>query len=276
MPTLIKVLTPDGLQPVDYTADSLADAARYEPHDGVYTITNTYARTKVLKIDAHLDRMEDSARRAGMSLTLDRARLRAALREMILAADFGDVRFRVTAAREHPERLILSIEPFKPPSDALIQTGVRVITVANSARVNPGAKTTGWMHDRGKIESSLPPGVYTALLLDADGTILEGVSSNFYAILDGELRTAGSGVLLGIAQQIVFEVASNVLPLRKDAIRVRDVPQIGEAFITSSSRGIIPIIQIDAQTISGGAPGPTTMALRSAYNACAQAHLEEL
>ncbi|MBE0689304.1 MAG: hypothetical protein IH587_04185 [Anaerolineae bacterium] len=93
MPTAIKILTPEGLQPADYSADSLADAARYEPHDGVYTITNTYARTKVLKIDAHFDRMEDSARRAGMALTLDRGRLRAALREMIVDAGFGDVRF---------------------------------------------------------------------------------------------------------------------------------------------------------------------------------------
>jgi len=276
MPTLIKILTPEGLQPADYSADSLADAAHHEPHDGVYTITNTYARTKVLKLDAHLDRMEDSARRAGMTLKLDRGRLRAALREMILEADFGDVRFRVTDPRDNPEQLILSVEPFRPPSETLIQTGIRVITVANSARVNPGAKTTGWLHDRGTIESSLPQGVYTALLLDAEGYILEGVSSNFYAILDGELRTAGSGVLLGIAQQIVFEIAPALLPLRKDAIHVRDVPRVSEAFITSSSRGIIPIIQIDAQTISGGVPGSTTMALRGAYNAWAQAHLEEL
>ncbi|MBE0689305.1 MAG: aminotransferase class IV, partial [Anaerolineae bacterium] len=176
----------------------------------------------------------------------------------------------MTAASDNPERLILSIEPYTPPSEKLIQTGIRVITAPNSARANPGAKTTGWMHDRGKIESSLPEGVYTALLLDAEGHILEGVSSNFYAILDGELRTAGEGVLLGIAQQIVFEIAPAIVPLRKEAIHVRDVARVSDAFITSSSRGIIPIVQIDAQTISGGVPGSVTTALRSAYAAWTQ------
>ena len=73
MPTLIKMLTPDGLKPVPYQADSLAEAARYEPHDGVYTITNTYEATKVLKLDAHLDRLENSARLAGTSEAQRRA-----------------------------------------------------------------------------------------------------------------------------------------------------------------------------------------------------------
>ncbi|MCL4247756.1 MAG: aminotransferase class IV [Anaerolineae bacterium] len=276
MPTLIKILTPDGLEPASYSADSLADATRYEPHDGVYTVANTFARTQVLKLDAHLDRMEDSAKREGIPLHLDRTRLRAALRSMILDTDFGDVRFRVTAGRDTPERLILTIEPYKPPSETIIKTGIRVITVPNSARPHPDAKTTDWLHDRGKIESSLPEGVYTALLLDGEGFILEGVSSNFYAILGGELRTAGTGVLPGIAQQIVFAVAPEILPLRKEAIHLRDLPQVSEAFITSSSRGIIPIIQIDAQVIDGGVPGPMTAALRSAYAAWTQAHLEEL
>jgi hypothetical protein len=72
MPCLIRLLTPDGLKPVDYRAESLADAARYEPHDGVYTITNTYNTFQVLKLDGHLDRLENSAGLAGIPLALDR------------------------------------------------------------------------------------------------------------------------------------------------------------------------------------------------------------
>ena len=61
MPCLITLLTPEGLKPVPYQADSLVEAARFEPHDGIYTITNTYQTFKVLKLDAHLDRLETSA-----------------------------------------------------------------------------------------------------------------------------------------------------------------------------------------------------------------------
>lgn len=276
MPTLIRILTPTDLIPAPYTADSLATAAMYEPHEGVYTITNTYQTTKVLKLDAHLDRLEDSAARAEVPLQLDRARLRAALREMIIASGYGDSRFRITVPKATPDQLILTIEPYTPPSDALIESGVRVVTIPHSARANAAAKTTDWMHDRTAIEQSLPDDVYTALLCDDEGNILEGLSSNFYAIVNGELHTAGGGVLPGIAQQIVFEVAPPILPLRREAVHTDDIPRLDEAFITSSSRGIIPVVQIDAQVLGDGTRGATTRRLLAAYRAWVAEHLEQL
>jgi len=273
-PCLIDTLTPDGLQPVAYTADSLADAAQYEPRDGVYTITNTYDTFKVLKFDAHLDRLEDSARREDIPLQLDRQKLRVALRDMIARSNFGDVRFRITVPRDQPDHLILSVEPFQPPSSAVYEKGVCCVTLPDSARHNAAAKTTGWMHDREGYK--LPEGIYTGLLLDAEGFILEGLSSNFYAVLDGQLRTAGEGVLAGIAQQIVFAVAPDVLPLCKVAVHKDDIPRLGEAFITSSSRGIVPVIEIDSVPMGDGAPGPFTGQLRGRYAAWVENHLEEL
>jgi len=276
MPCLIRILTDDGLEPVNYSAESLADAAQYEPHFGVYTITNTFQTTRVLKLSAHLDRMEDSARREGIPLKLDRPRLRAALRDLILESGWPEVRFRITAPAENPERLILSIEPFQPLSAEVYEHGVRLATVQHAARHNPEAKTTDWMQDRARFEKALPPGVFTGLLVDHEGYILEGLSSNFYAVLDGELRTAGSGVLPGIAQQIVFEIAPPIIPLRREAVHVSDIPRLSEAFITSSSRGIVPAVEIDGQIIGTGTPGPITQALRAAYAKALIPLLEEL
>ncbi|MBZ0289843.1 MAG: aminotransferase class IV [Anaerolineae bacterium] len=192
MPCFIRTLTPDGrLHPVDYTANSLAEAVPYEP-EGIYTVTNTYHTFQVLKLDAHLDRMEDSARREDIPLALDRARLRAGLRQVIEQAGFGDVRFRVTIPRTEPDHWVLSVEPFMPPSPALIENGVRCITVPGLARRNPAAKTNDWAQNRSQF--SLPAGMYEGLLVNETGEILEGFTSNFYAILNGELRTAGAGV----------------------------------------------------------------------------------
>jgi hypothetical protein len=100
--------------------------------------------------------MEDSARRADIPLKLDRRKLRAALREMALEAGFGDVRFRITVPRESPDIFILTLEPYTPPTSELLQTGIRVITAPDSARENPAAKTTGWMHNRQALQASLP------------------------------------------------------------------------------------------------------------------------
>lgn len=272
----IRILTPNGLEPAAYTADSLNEAAQYEPTDGVYTVTNTYNTYQVLKFDAHLDRLEDSAQHAGIALRLDRSVLRKALRQMIADAGFGDVRFRVTVPRDQPDHFILSLEPFKPPPAQVYSEGVRCITVSNTARHNPRAKTTDWMHERQRISASLPKGIYDAILLDEAGNLLEGLSSNFYTIVDGELRTAGEGVLPGIAQQIVFTVAPDILPLRTEAVNVRRIDDFSEAFITSSSRGIVPVVELDAHQIGNGKPGLFTARLREAYLAWVTAHLEPL
>jgi branched-chain amino acid aminotransferase len=274
MPAFIKILTPTGLQDAPYTAESLADAVKFEPSDGVYTVTNTYDTFQVLKLDDHLNRLEDSARRENIPLNLDRPALRNALREMIAQAWLNNVRFRVTVPRDQPDHLILTVEPFAPPLPEAYVDGVRCITLSDSARHNPAAKTTGWMHSREQM--ALPEGIYTGLLLDSEGRILEGVSSNFYAILDGELRTAGEGVLFGIAQQIVFTIAPDVLSLRKEAVHKGDILRLSEAFITSSSRGIVPVVEIDGITIGDGKPGPYTRQLDEHYQTWVKNHLEDL
>ncbi len=276
MPALVKILTPDGLQEADYTAESLTDAGRHEPDDGIYTVASTTDTYYTLKLDAHFDRMEDSARRQGIPLNLDRGRVRAALVQMIEEANFGSVRFRVTVGRAQPENYIITIEPFAGVPQDIVQHGVRCITAANSARQSAEAKTTGWMHNRKQLAQAMPPGIYDTFLLNAAGYILEGLGANFYAILNGELRTAGEGVLAGISRQIVLEVAPAILPVRMDAVHVDDLPHLREAFLTSSSRGIIPVIEIDGIAIGSGKPGEKTRALQAAYNQWAFEHREHL
>jgi len=276
MPALIRVLTSAGLQDASYQAASLADAAQYEPQEGVYTVANTFERTKTLKLAAHWDRMENSARLAGIPLHLDRPRVQAALRQMIDESGYGDVRFRVTVPQGQLDQIFITIEPFKPLSVDLLEKGVRAITAPNSARQNATAKTTGWMHARERYTQAMPDGIYETFLCDEAGHILEGLNSNFYAILEGELRTAKEGVLLGISRQIVMEIAPPILAVSENPIRVIEISQLSEAFLTSSSRGIVPVVEIDRVTIGAGVPGPMTRALRDAYQAWVSENLQEL
>lgn len=277
MPCIVRALYADGtLSSLDYEGETLSETAKFEPKDGVYTITNTYFQTRVLKIDAHLDRLEDSANRSGVALSLNRQQLRHALRQMILEANWGDVRFRVTASNAYPNALILSIEPFKPLSADVFEQGVHCMSVPDSARHNPEAKTTDWMHQRTTLEKAMPKGIYETFLRDANDTLLEGLSSNFYAILGDTLYTADSGVLYGISRQIVLEVAPKVVAVQREGISYSQVPHLSEAFLSSSSRGIVPIVTIDGVTIGTGKVGTRTKALREAYIQWMRSHLEEL
>lgn len=272
-PVLRKRLTPAGLQDVACEAESLQQAADGEP-EGVYTVSNTQRGQRVLHLDAHLDRLEDSARREGFPLKLDRGRLRLALRSMLDEAGFREMRFRLSVPRVSPDEMLITIEPWQAPAPSLYRSGARCVTVEGLSRHNPRAKDSAWLHQREHI--NLPPGCHEALLLAADGTLLEGLSSNFYALLDGELRTAGAGVLAGITRGIVLQLAPDLLPVRLSGVKLEELPALEEAFLSSSSRGLLPVVRIDEQIIGSGRPGPLTHALSESFERYVERHLEAL
>lgn len=276
MPALVKRLTAAGLIDVDFAAASLDEAAEFEPRQGVYTVSNTYHGTLTLLLDAHLHRLEDSARREGFVLRYDRPRLRQALRRMIEESGFRDARFRISVPGDRPDEMLLSIERFQAPPLHVAREGARCITSAEVARVNPASKTSEWMHIRKRLASARPPDIYETFIVNAKDQILEGLSSNFYAIEYGELRTAGAQVLAGISRQVVMETCAAIIPLRLDAPLRANIPHFSEAFLTSSSRGIIPVVEIDGISIGDGSVGKTTGQLRDAYEHWVAEHLEEL
>ncbi len=264
-----------GLISVPYQASSLSEAVQYEPLEGVYTVSNTDNSGRVLRLNAHLDRLEESAQGAGIALQLDREGLRVALREMLAASGFAAARFRITVPKQQSDTLILSLEEFRP-TPHLYEEGVRVVTLPDSARYAAYIKANDWMHKRQWIAKAQSRGIYEVILLDTAGRMLEGLGSNFYAIVAGQLWTAGEGILRGIAQSIVLEIAPTILPLRRVSISLEQRSAMQEAFLTSSSRGIIPIVEVDGEKVGDGRRGPLTRKLQMAYDERTAAEKEPL
>ena len=123
------------------------------------------------------------------------------------------------------------------------------------------------MHRRLAIEAAKPAGIYEVFLLDTQGNLLEGATSNVYVLLDGALHTAGSGVLAGISRLILCEVCAGIVPLRMQAANMADIDRFSEVFLTSSSRGIIPVVELDGKAIGDGTVGPITLALPGSLSA---------
>lgn len=275
MPTTIGILTEQGLIDPDYTADSLAAALQFEP-DGIYTVASTFKRNHALLLDAHLDRMEESARLEGIPLQLNRFSLRRALRTLIDRSSYANSRYRITVPRHDPKRFIISLEPFAGVPPQIREEGVKVATV-EIARRNPRAKTNDWSRQRATAAEQILKDIYEGIIVNESAQLLEGFGSNFYAIRDGLLYTADESLVLGgISRKVALQVIPNVLPLRLTPITRADVPFLDEAFLTSSSRGVIPIVQIDEQFIGSGEPGPLTQEIARQYDAWVEAHLEPI
>lgn len=272
IPTVI--LTPNGLEPAPYSVQSLPEAVPYEP-SGVYTVARTFHGDRALLFDAHLDRLEESARLVNIPLRLDRARLRAALRDLLHEADYPDAKFRITVPREHPECIYLALEPYQPVPQAVQEQGAKVITVP-MVRENPVAKTTDWMTTRRPAYDSLPPDAYEGILVNGAGRLLEGLSSNFYGVLDGTLYTASDRVLQGITRRAILTLAPEILPVKLETLDLDDLPRLSEAMLTSSGRGVVPITTINGQPVGDGTVGPMVAALRERYNRWTDTHAEPI
>ena len=115
------------------------------------------------------------------------------------------------------------------------------------------------------------------LMVDESGNILEGLTSNFYAVMDGEIWTAGQGVLSGITRQIVLLLAEDAgYPVQMDAPKLSNLIRFTETFITSTSRAVLPVTEINHEPVGDGKPGPITRKLMQIYEQKVLAEVEPI
>jgi branched-subunit amino acid aminotransferase/4-amino-4-deoxychorismate lyase len=94
---------------------------------------------------------------------------------------------------------------------------------------------------------------------------LEGTRSNFFVFRGNTLVTPRTGVLIGVTRNVVLALAEGHFKIEERPISLSELPHVDEAFVTSSSREITPIIQIDDQVIGNGEVGPRTYELEQLF-----------
>ena len=250
---------------------SLAAASEALP-DGAYTTFRTYGGRGVVRLGAHLRRLEESAALQGRPGSLDVAEARSAVAAALDATRHAESRVRLTFA---PPRLIVAVEPFSPLPARLYADGAACATI-DLHRDNPHAKDTRFIATARAAYARLPEGVEEGLLVAEDGSVLEGLSSNFFAIRGSELRTEDARVLAGVTRSLVLEVAGPLVAIRLLAVRRDELPAIEEAFITSVSREVLPVVRIDGRAVGEGRVGPRTRAIIDGFGALVSREREEL
>ena len=235
------------------STDSLAQASFRLPQGG-YTTLRTYGGIGTLRFADHLRRLEEAVSGGGAPEPLDQASAREGVAAAIRMAGFPESRIRLTWA---PPRLFAAVERFEPLPAAFYETGVACVSLP-IRRQNPHAKDTRFLETSHAAYAALPTGRHEGLLLGEDGTILEGLSSNFFAVREGVLHTEEERVLPGLTRAMVLEAARSLLPLATSAVRLAQLGEVAEAFITSASRGVLPVVRVDELTIGAGRPRPVT------------------
>lgn len=258
-----------GSLPLQITEQTSLDAATRTLPGGFYTTFRTYAgRTRVLGLKSHLGRLYRPARRLGIQPAAEMPALRAELASRLAQFPAPGARVRLILTLDSaPGDLYFMMEPLQTPPPEVYRDGVRVVTT-QAHRDHPALKTTGFIEQSRSERSGLAGrAAYEGLLVDR-GRILEGLTSNFFYVMDGILGTARRGVLNGVTRRGVLKLAEGQgIPISFRALRLAQLPLIDEAFLTSSSRGIVPIVAVDGQVVGAGGVGEVTKTLMQAYAA---------
>lgn len=256
---------PEGVQAVHDLFDRL--------QLGVYTTFCTFEHNKFLYLEAHLERLQNSVSLIGWDYPLDKQVIRQVIHQVCTAYPQENSRVRLDVLAEPPpvppggktSRLTLALAPFPPPPPEIYTQGVEVGLADDLRRDKPLIKDARFVLQRRPYQTDQ---YYERLLLDEDGRLLEGTTSNFYGIRDGILYTAGEGVLEGIGRQIVLQQAEALgIPVRLEAVHIQEIAVLDEAALSSSSRALIPVVKIGDEVIGNGRPGPLTRQLLEAYRA---------
>lgn len=236
--------------------------------DGLYTTFRTYAGcTRVLGLDSHLQRLYLPAKANGISPAVRRRddfrHILFDLLKRLESADEARVRLILDTSVE-PGTIYILLAPMQPLPDDIYENGVR-LELSKASREKPALKRTEFI-STSSVERKRVGGDVFEVLLTSRGRILEGITSNFFYMRDGILCTAGRGVLIGVTRQTVITLAREAgIDVCYKALAVKELGFADEAFMTSSSRGIVPVVQIGGEQVANGQVGETTRRLMTLY-----------
>src|SRR3954471_11205192 len=259
--------------------------------DSVYeTIGTMYGRLFAAR--GHLDRLERSARRIGLRVP-PRAEIEGAIAQTIAAAGNPETRVRVILTRGVGKldldpascddcRLVVIAFPLGAPSAEMFEKGVAVAIVSvtrNSPRaIDPAVKSGNYLNNVLALgEARRVSGAYEAILCADDGSVAEGSTSNVFAVVRDEVWTPRPdvGILDGITRAKVIELASGAgIAVVERRIQPDELRAADEAFLTSATRGVLPITTIDGRPVGAGVPGPITKRLMALYDELARRGVE--
>lgn len=258
----------------------------YQFADGVYEVCEVRAGHLVDE-RRHIERLARSLKELRIDAPMTPAALGVVMRETMRRNRVRDglVYLQVTrgvARRDHgfpppgtkPSVVVTARSTDRRKADRLAETGIRVVTVAENRWPRVDIKSVALLPNVLARQEALDRGAKEAWFVDADGLVTEGASANAWIVTqDGAIvtRSANSGILKGITRTVTLEVTkSPAKQVEERAFSVAEAIAAREAFQTSATLTVMPVVEIDGKKIGDGRPGPVARALRARFHEAAE------
>lgn len=254
--------------------------------DGVYEVCEV-REGSLIDERRHMERLTCSLSELRIGLPMPLSSLSVVLHEVVRRNRVRDgiVYLQITrgtAKRDHAfppagtrPAIVVSASRIDPTrTEAVAAEGIAVITMPDNRWDRVDIKSIALLPNVLAKQAAREQGAREAWFVASDGTVTEGSSSNAWIITrDGALvtRKADHAILRGITRTVLLEVLrANNLKLDERAFTVLEAQGAREAFITSASQTVMPVVRIDGQPVGNGAPGLVASALRRDFHLFAE------
>ena len=246
--------------------------------DGVFEGMRSYSG-KVFRMQAHLDRLYESAMAICLTIPIPKEQLQADINKTLQINSLRDAYIRLVVTRgsgslgldpnrtSNPQVIIIADSISLYPEE-YYQKGLKIITAStirnHPAALSPRVKSLNYLNNiMAKIEG-LQAGCIEALMLNIKGEVAECTGDNIFIVKNGVLRTPpkDAGILEGITRNAIIDLAKVLrIPAEEVTLTRHDLFIADECFLTGSAAEVIPVVSIDGRTIANGLVGAVTSKL---------------
>jgi len=249
--------------------------------DGVFEGIRSY-NGRVFMLEAHIDRLYNSARAIALQIPLSKAAMiRAVIRtckanktmngyiRLVVTRGVGTLGLNPFVCKKAQIIIIAANIQLYPKK--LYEQGLKIVTVGtirnHTESVSPNIKSLNYLNNiMAKIEA-LNAGVMEAVMLNPQGFVAEATGDNIFVVKGDTLRTPPiwAGALEGITRNLVMELAAGKgYAVREDTLTRYDLYTADEVFLTGTAAELIGVVDVDKRPIGAGSPGPVTQTLARA------------
>ena len=249
--------------------------------DGVYEVTSVL-QGKLIDFEGHAQRLKRSLDALDMAMPMPIDELLGVHRELVARngieegmiylqvtrGSAGDRDFAFPDPEETPVTLVMFTQNKPGLADSpAAKTGIKVISIDDIRWGRRDIKTVQLLYpSMGKMMAK-KAGADDAWMVQ-DGFVTEGTSNNAYIVKNGQIitRALSNDILHGITRSAVLRFAEEAqMELVERNFTIVEAQSADEAFITSASTFVMPVVEIDGQTLGAGMPGPIAARLREIY-----------
>jgi branched-chain amino acid aminotransferase len=257
--------------------------------DSVYEVMRTYDGL-VFEPGRHFRRLRASAARLGIEVKATDAELLSQVEALLARAGKSESYLRIIVSRGVGDcsydftritgpTVVMIQKPLVPPPARHYEEGIRIAAVGvrrnHPKALDPAIKSSNLLNNILAVREAQARGCDEPLLLNHEGYLAEGASTNLFIVVEGTFLTPplSAGILPGITRAVVIELLAGLgLPSHEKPLHLDTLLAADEAFMTSTTREVVPVRQVDDSPIGDGRPGPYTCRLMDAFRAYAPAH----